>query len=530
MSEAIKILIVDDNEDDRLVYRRTLQKLTDRNYSTIETEDGEEGLKRIAQEQPACVLLDYSLPRHNGIRILGNIRSLYPFIPVIMLTGQGNEKVAVEAMQKGAQNYIAKSNITPEILDHVIRLAIENCMLQKRIHEQHESLEVFTHALAHDLREPVRTIRSFAELILQSNTFSGKTAGHFQHIRSAADRMHMLIETVFLYTRLEDPRQMDREICGASIVVQEALENMNQLIQERSAAIHSDALPEIYANRTQILQIFQNLISNAIHHNNKDITVDIEAQDSKNYWLFSVKDNGIGIERANFQKIFEPFKRLQQHEEEEGAGLGLAICKKIVESHGGKIWCDSEPGTGATFLFTLPKAIPEGSKIALPVATATSLVVDNTRSSGAGSRLANMLMVDDGRADIEIAQFRLIERPGLQCNFLTAHNGEEALELLRERMRTNLPIDLMLIDINMPEMDGFELLEHMVADETLRKIPAIMCTGSTYDKDMQRAKALGALGYITKPVDFDRLKSIIDTIGTVRLQEEERGYKLMRAA
>lgn len=527
MSEAVKILIIDDNEDDRLVYRRSLQKLTDKHYNIIETENGEEGLGHIASEQPACVLLDYSLPKYNGIRILENIRSSYPFVPVIMLTGQGNEKVAVEAMQKGAQNYIAKSNITPEVLDHVIRLAIENCMLQKRINEQHASLEVFTHALAHDLREPVRTIRSFAELIIQSNTFSEKTSGYFQHIKSAAERMHMLIETVFLYTRLEDPRKMEREICNASMVLQEAQENLNQLIREHSAIVYYGVLPEVYANRTQLLQIFQNLISNAIHHNNKAVTITIGVEEQQDTWQFSVGDNGVGIDSANFHKIFEPFKRLKQQEEEQGAGLGLAICKKIIESHGGKIWCESKPDAGITFFFTLPKAIPGNLKISPPVVASSPII--NTIPSPSG-RLANVLMVDDRRADIEIAQFRIIERPGLKCNFLTAHNGEEALELLKNPISTSLPIDLMLIDINMPEMDGFELLEHMVADETLRKIPVIMCTGSTYDKDMQKAKALGALGYITKPVDFDRLKPIICTIGTITLQEEEHGYKLLRAA
>src|SRR6185369_15344409 len=101
MGEIIKILVIDDNEDDRFIYRRALQKSIEHSYNTIEAKDGEEGLQRIAKDHPACVLLDYSLPKYNGLKILENIRSTYPFTPVVMLTGQGNEKVAVEAMQKG---------------------------------------------------------------------------------------------------------------------------------------------------------------------------------------------------------------------------------------------------------------------------------------------------------------------------------------------------------------------------------------------------------------------------------------------
>src|SRR5438105_1909037 len=106
MNESMRILIIDDSEDDRLLYRRTLQKSTDATYGISEANEGEEGLKRIQEASPACVLLDYSLPGRNGIEVLKRIRSKHPFIPVVMLTGQGNENVAVAAMQQGAQNYI----------------------------------------------------------------------------------------------------------------------------------------------------------------------------------------------------------------------------------------------------------------------------------------------------------------------------------------------------------------------------------------------------------------------------------------
>src|SRR5215813_1255882 len=199
MSELTKILVIDDSEDDRLLYRRCLQKSVAARYQVSEASHGEEGLARLENDAFACVLLDYSLPGRNGVEILKRIRTRHSFVPVVMLTGQGSEKVAVAAMQEGAQNYISKAAITPDTLDHVIKVAIQHCAMQKRIADQRESLEIFARALAHDLKEPVRTIRSLLELLSTEVSFTGKAESHFQSIKNAAERMSSLIDTVHLY-------------------------------------------------------------------------------------------------------------------------------------------------------------------------------------------------------------------------------------------------------------------------------------------------------------------------------------------
>lgn len=525
MSEAIKILVIDDSEDDRLVYRRTLEKHPGATYMLFEADNGDDGIKRIAETGTDFVLLDYSLPGRNGVEVLKRIRSQHPFIPVVMLTGQGNESVAVAAMREGAQNYMVKSAITPETLNHVIHMAIEHCMMQKRIHEQRNSLEVFTRALAHDLKEPVRTIRSFAELIGQYETLSDKARGHFQHIEKAAERMNMLIDTVFLYTRLDDPGQMTREKCDMATVLKAVEENAAQLIRERRATIKSNTLPAVFANRTQMMQLLQNLVCNAINHSEKPVTVSVSAIEEADQWRFRVADNGPGIEAAYLEKIFEPFKRFA-HGKTQGSGLGLAICRKIIESYGGKIWCEPTPGKGATFLFTLPKNIPAEKDQTAATAAKSAGSAPQTN----GKTLANVLLVDDSRADIEMTRFRLLERSQLQCNFIVARDGEEAIAKLSSRTAEDGPIDLMLLDINMPEMDGFELLERIRADNALKATVVVMCTGSIYDKDMARAISLGARGYLTKPVEFQQLKSVIDKTDSIQLQAQDKGFALLRVA
>jgi len=525
MNHPVKILVIDDSEDDRLLYSRALRKNADGGFVVSEADNGDEGLRRIEENPPDCVLLDYSLPGRNGIEVLKRIRSTYSFIPVVMLTGQGNENVAVAAMQEGAQNYIAKSTITPETLEHVIRMAMQHCALQKRIHEQRTSLEIFTRALAHDLKEPLRTIRSFVDMLSESQQFSDKTQHYFDYIQNASNRMYMLIDMVFLYTRLDDPAQMVKEPCDISTVLPEVQENLDRLICEREASVTATSpLPAVQANRTQMQQLLQNLIANSIHHSDAPVAVRIHAEAQGDHWLFTVSDNGPGIEESALQKIFEPFKRMTRHEE-QGAGLGLAICRKIVESHGGKIWCESKPGEGATFLFTLPMAAAPGK----PANVAASLPPAEVASSAPmnGALLANVLLVDDSRADLEITRFRLM-RSRLHCNLLVAHDGEEALSLLRGQ--GNKPVDLMLLDINMPEMDGFELLERIRADENLRLVTVVMCTGSIYDKDMERARALGVAGYLLKPIEFANLKSVIEMNPALRLSRENNGYSLLRAA
>ncbi len=198
MNDIIKLLVIDDSEDDRSLYRRSLKKSIGDSCIISESDSGEDGLNRLNTEHFTCVLLDYSMPGHDGVEILKRIRAEHPFLAVVMLTGQGNEKVAVNAMQEGAQNYISKANITPESLEYVVRSAIEHCHMQKRIYEQHSSLEVFSRALAHDLKEPVRSICSLVEMIQKREQFTGKTANYFQYVHKAANRMRLLIDSVFL--------------------------------------------------------------------------------------------------------------------------------------------------------------------------------------------------------------------------------------------------------------------------------------------------------------------------------------------
>ena len=511
MTEPINILIIDDNINDRMLYSRMLHKSAGINYFILEAADGETGVKMIEQEKPDCVLLDYSLPGRNGVEVLKRIRALYQYLPVVMLTGQGNEILAVTAMHEGAQNYINKAAITPESLQRTIRVAIEYCNLQKRMNDQRNSLEIFTRALVHDLKEPVRTITSFLDLLHEEETsFTPKGQTYFNYIQKAANRMDMLIDTVYYYTSLDAPDfSLERENCPLNKIIVEAEENLSTLINERKAKITASNLPEVYGNHAQLIQLFQNIIINAIRHSETEAHIHISAVQLNKKWHISISDNGPGIPPEHRDKIFEPFKRMTLARE-QGLGLGLAICKKIVESHKGNIWMESEKNKGSTFIFTLPVALQDVKEV--------KKVGDNN--------LGTILLVEDNEADIELTRIMLIEEPRLKCNLLVARDGADALAKLAKTSSEH--IDMMLLDINMPGIDGFDLLRKMQAQQDLKNIPVVMCTTSTYDKDIEKATALGAAGYLTKPAELAKLKPIIDAATNIRLEKDGSGYSLIR--
>jgi len=385
-------------------------------------------------------------------------------------------------------------------------------VLQEReahIRRQRASLQVFTRALAHDLKEPVRAIQSFSRLLVEGKTPEDKFQQYFQYIQDSAHRMGMLIESVSHYIQLDDSTGGAGSSCAMEDILGVVLDRLAPLIRASGAVVTHDRMPELPAGSTGMTQVMQQLLSNAVHHGGKAVAVHIRAEERPDEWLISVQDNGPGIPPEYRERIFLPFKRLRK--EGNGSGLGLAICRKTIENLGGEIWCAAEEGQGATFVFTIPK----GHR--------------SVEGRPGAAELANILLVEDEESDIELAQVLLLNRDILQTNLLVARNGREALEVLKNSTMAGTPIDLILLDINMPGMDGFEFLEYIRGDELLKRLQVVMFTGSTYDKDIQRAESLKVAGYLVKPPSFDQLKPIIEGIPTLALDQEGQGCRLMRA-
>jgi signal transduction histidine kinase len=229
--------------------------------------------------------------------------------------------------------------------------------LNDELMRSNEDLQHFAYAASHDLKQPLTTIVNYLELL--KNRYSGKVldekASRFiENAISGGRQMAELIDSLLQFSRvtsIEDsiaPTNLDE-------VIHEVEKNLTSQISESGAIVTHDPLPMINTNFQQMVHVFQNLVSNGIKYHGTEIPhVHVSASKQADGWLFSVADNGIGIDQKYADKLFKMFSRLHTREEYPGTGMGLAITKKIVERHGGRIWFESEPGKGTTFYFTIP--------------------------------------------------------------------------------------------------------------------------------------------------------------------------------
>lgn len=228
--------------------------------------------------------------------------------------------------------------------------------LNEELLRSNKELEQFAFVASHDLQEPLRTISTFTNLLAQRYKEKlDEDARQFLHYTvDGASRMQVLINDLLSYSRISTRGQEFSEV-DLNKVLRVTLDNLKTRIEEKNALITSDKLPRIYGDEGQLRQLIQNLVGNALKFCTTMPRIHVSAREETEHFLFSVKDNGIGIEAEYSDKIFLIFQRLVNKEEFEGSGIGLAICKRVVERHGGKIFFESKPGEGTTFYFTIPK-------------------------------------------------------------------------------------------------------------------------------------------------------------------------------
>ncbi len=228
----------------------------------------------------------------------------------------------------------------------------------RQLNELNDELKNFAYVASHDLQEPLRTVTNYVGLFNKkySQTLDEKAGTYLKFVTDATARMQMLISDLLEYSRIGRHDAELKEI-NCNELLQTVLSDMSLTIKESKAEIRSEKLPIIDGYPTEIKSLFQNLLSNAIKFRKKDIgpVINITVQDKDTEWLFAIKDNGIGIDKIYFDRIFIIFKRLHTSVEYPGTGIGLAQVKKIVELHKGRVWIESELDKGSTFYFSISK-------------------------------------------------------------------------------------------------------------------------------------------------------------------------------
>ncbi len=228
----------------------------------------------------------------------------------------------------------------------------------EELKRSNRQLEQFAYIASHDLQEPLRVISGFMDLLSEKykTQLDEKAGTYISYVVDAAKRMSQLITDLLKYSRVE---RGDREVQPVDLnkCAQIAEANLQASTQEAGAIITCDTLPKVQGNEMQLVQLFQNLLGNAIKFRRKEIPpqIHIGCHSDNSFWFLSVQDNGIGIAPEHHRRIFLIFQRLHGKKEYPGTGIGLALCEKIVEQHGGRIWVQSDVGKGSTFHFTLPK-------------------------------------------------------------------------------------------------------------------------------------------------------------------------------
>jgi PAS domain S-box-containing protein len=232
----------------------------------------------------------------------------------------------------------------------------ERKRIENELRRANHDLEQFAYSASHDLQEPLRTIKIYSELLVAACAAAeGETADYLRYLRQAATRMEMLVHDLLAYTKLNRGEISPHEIDPAE-PLSVALANRERSIAESNAAVSVDTLPRVRIDTSHLQQVFQNLIGNAIKYRapHRRPVIHIRAEQKDGSWIFSVRDNGIGIEPEYKEKIFGLFTRLHGADSYPGTGIGLAICHRIIDRYHGRIWVESKPGKGSNFRFSIP--------------------------------------------------------------------------------------------------------------------------------------------------------------------------------
>jgi signal transduction histidine kinase len=362
----LRALLVEDNQLDAQLVLRALRQ--DFEVSALVVQDEAAFKLALHTHNPEIVLADYNLPNWKGMEALNVLKREGLDVPLILVSGALGDVTAVECIKRGATDYVLKDTLArlPESIrralhekqERLLRRQVEENLARKvdELARSNADLEQFAYVASHDLQEPLRMVAAYTQLL--GERYRGKldeNADKFiGYASEGALRMQVLIQDLLAFSRVGRKAGASVKVdCNA--VIEEVRQTLTSSLQESGATVTHGDLPTLWGDRTQLAQLFQNLIGNAIKFHGKDApVVSIQAEKSGEHWQFAVSDNGIGIAAEHMENIFVVFQRLHARNEYPGNGIGLAICKKIIERQGGKIWVESQPGRGSTFKFTLP--------------------------------------------------------------------------------------------------------------------------------------------------------------------------------
>jgi signal transduction histidine kinase len=550
MSPApLRILIVDDSPEDREVYRRLLQQDPERRYEFLDAELGEDGLRLAREEAPDCLLLDYRLPDVDGLEFLARLEKERR-VPVIVLTGQGNEAVAVEAMKGGAQDYLLKGSISRQSLQRAVANAIEKVTLQREVEERtaelaranealqgmYGELEIlvrertaelsraklqaeeanrmkdeFLATLSHELRTPLNAMLGWAQVLRMGKLDEAASSRALETIERNARAQAQLIADLLDVSRIITGKlRLDFQPVELPRIIDATLESVRPAADAKGIGLEVSLDPlasPVLGDADRLQQVVWNLLSNAIKFTPRDGAVAVRLHQNGANAEVRVSDSGVGIRPDFLPYVFDRFRQAESTitRSHGGLGLGLSIVRHLVELHGGTVAVESQgEGLGAAFTVQLPVR---------PAVAGTAAPLPGPCESKAGpwdnpALLAGLsvLVVEDEEDTRELLVTALE-----QCGARVVAVSSAGDALLR--MDAALP-DVLVSDLAMPDEDGYALIRQVRARGAGQggEVPAAALTAYARAEDRVRALAAGFHMHLPKPIDPTELVNMVASL------------------
>ena len=374
----VHVLMVDDDEEEFIVVSKYLKKALTAPYIVEWVSTFEEALQAVAGRRHEVCLLDYQLGEHTGIELLGEMRDRGHNVPVILLTGHGNVEIDLQAMELGAFDYLEKTELTPRLLERSIRYAVENFRVREALREANEELErrvqertaelnrsnieleQFAEVVARDLQEPLAVlaryiagldVRTPVEPMPESLERSGAS---LETVFLAIRNMELLVRIVLDYSRTRRQRAPFETVDLGEIAREVECELAHQ-IHKAGATFEVGKLPAVRGDRRLLKGLLENVFDNALKYpGDAPLAITVSSMRRGDAWVCLVQDTGRGVSEEDADEVFLMFARGSKTPSAPGVGIGLALCRKIVEYHGGRIWIDSGMDGGTKLFFTLP--------------------------------------------------------------------------------------------------------------------------------------------------------------------------------
>ena len=519
-SERVKVLLVDDDEEDYLATRGLLSECGNGRFDLDWVATYNDALEAISRNEHNVYLIDYYLGERNGLELLRDVLTLGCRAPIILLTGQGDQAVDIEAMKAGAADYLAKSQINASLLERSIRYSIERSRVEEaritleqqlRHSQKMEAIWQLAGGIAHDFNNLLTAILAYTQLGEAMTPSESGIRVHFQEIKKAAQRAADLTRQLLAFSRHQNTEQ-------TMLNLNELILNTHKILRRligtdiELVTVAAPDLGHVRADPGQIEQVLINLAINArdamprggklaIETHNASYQEDQALRHSEvapgEYVALIARDNGIGMTKEVAARVFEPF--FTTKEQGKGTGLGLSTCYGIVKQNGGHITVWSEPGTGTAFTIYLPRATDQAA------------IGPHPGHSDLVPRGGEMVLVVEDEETVRSLAARILRQQGYTV--LEAENGGEALKAVEEFADRDIDLDLLLTDMVMPLMGGRELAYRLRAKHTNTKV---LYTSGYPDPAIIHQGPLGpSTDFIPKPFTPDelarRVREVLDT-------------------